>query len=41
MKFTIDKNIILENNAITYDEIVHRLGTPKDVIMDYYDQQYL
>ena len=35
----IFKNIILENNAITYDEIVHRLGTPKDVIMDYYDQQ--
>lgn len=33
------ENIILENNAITYDEIVHRLGTPKDVIMDYYDQQ--
>lgn len=35
----IKENIILENNAITYDEIVHRLGTPKDVIMDYYDQQ--
>lgn len=35
----IKNNLILEENNITYDDIVDRLGTPKDIIVDYYDQQ--
>lgn len=31
--------MILEENNITYDEIVNRLGSPKDIIIAYYDEQ--
>lgn len=35
----IKENLILEEKNITYDIIVDRLGTPKDVIIDYYEQE--
>lgn len=35
----IKENLILEQEDLTYDMIVDRLGTPKDVIIDYYEQQ--
>lgn len=35
----IKENLILEQEDLTYDMIVDRLGTPKDVIIDYYEQE--
>lgn len=32
-------NLDIENNTITYNDIVKRLGTPKEVIIDYYEQE--
>lgn len=35
----IKENLVLEKENLTYDMIVKRLGTYKDVIIDYYEQQ--
>lgn len=32
-------NLGIENNTMTYDDIVERLGAPKEVIIDYYEQE--
>ena len=32
-------NLDIENNTMAYDDIVARLGTPKEVIIDYYEQE--
>jgi hypothetical protein len=36
---SIKNNLLYEDNTITYVEIINRLGTPKDVIIDYYEQK--
>lgn len=32
-------NLDIENNTMTYNDIVDRLGTPKEIIIDYYEQE--
>lgn len=33
------KDNIIDDNTLTYEDIVERLGTPKDVIIGYYEQE--
>lgn len=35
----IKDNLDIENIAMTYDDIVKRLGVPKEVVIDYYEQE--
>ena len=35
----IKDNLDIENIAMTYDYIVKRLGVPKEVVIDYYEQE--
>lgn len=33
------KENVISDDTITYDELIERFGTPKDIVIDYYEQQ--